>query len=81
VKNVLILSLALFSTAAYAQPATPATPAASDPNEMICRNIQETGSMLARSRVCMTRAQWAEQNRQDRASIERAQSQQRTNGH
>ena len=37
-----------------------------DPNEVICRRMQESGSLARRTRRCLTRAQWdrlAEQNR------------------
>jgi hypothetical protein len=42
--------------------------------QMVCRNIQETGSRLSKRRICMTREEWAEQKRIQRAEIERAQS-------
>lgn len=47
---------------------------ARDPNEMICRTISDTGSRLTRSRVCLTRAQWAERRRASQADIESSQS-------
>ena len=37
-----------------------------DPNEVICRRIQDSGSLARRTRRCLTRAQWdllAEQQR------------------
>lgn len=45
-----------------------------DPNKMICENQEVIGSRLATKRVCMTRAQWAEQQRADRALTERSQT-------
>jgi len=38
-----------------------------DPNEVICRTVRATGSRLALSRRCATRAQWLEDERQQRA--------------
>ncbi len=46
---------------------------ADDPNKQICRQVRETGSRLVSHRVCMTKAQWDEQRRQDRMLIERSQ--------
>jgi invasion protein IalB len=48
---------------------------APDPNQIVCEKQQEIGSRLATDRVCMTRAQWAEQKRNDRDAIEKAQRQ------
>ncbi len=44
-----------------------------DPNERVCEKIIVTGSRLASKKVCMTRAQWAERQRDDRDAVERAQ--------
>lgn len=43
-------------------------------NNLICRSIGETGSRVAKKRVCLTRAEWAEQKRIQRMDLERAQS-------
>ncbi|HEV2816868.1 MAG TPA: hypothetical protein VGW40_06565 [Allosphingosinicella sp.] len=40
-----------------------------DPNEVICRTVSATGSRLAASRRCATRAQWLEDERAQRAWI------------
>ena len=45
-----------------------------DPNEIICRSESEVGSRLRRHRTCVTRAQWAEQMRQSRQYVEKAQT-------
>ena len=42
----------------------------------ICRSSDATGSRLARTRVCMTRAEWAEIRRTSRQAIDRAQTRQ-----
>jgi hypothetical protein len=48
---------------------------AHDPNEVVCEMQEETGSRLASQRVCMTRAQWAEQRRLNRMDIDKLQTQ------
>lgn len=77
-KKSLFCFALLLSGTALAEPA-PTSPngagaAAPDPNQMVCRTVRETGSMLGRSRICMTRAQWEEQRRQTRQNIDRAQT-------
>lgn len=58
-------------------PAAPAPAAATpDPNERICEKIKQIGSRLSVKKVCMTRAQWAEQRLADRQTIEKGQIQQ-----
>jgi len=47
-----------------------------DPNETVCEQEEVLGSRLASRRVCMTRAQWAEKQRDDRALVDRSQTQQ-----
>lgn len=77
------LSLALAIAAGLATPAlagesAPASsaPAASgpNPNEIICEKQQQTGSRLVARKVCKTRAQWADQQLQDRQEVERVQT-------
>ena len=46
-----------------------------DPNEVVCEKQEETGSRLASHKVCMTRAQWAEQKRLNRMDIDKLQTQ------
>jgi hypothetical protein len=46
-----------------------------DPTEVVCEKVEVIGSRLASNRVCMTRAQWAEQKRLSREEINRAQTQ------
>jgi len=79
-KIVLFSAALLVSGAAAAQPgSSSASPNGAgarnaDPNETICRNVRETGSMLSRSRICKTRAQWEEDRRTTRQNIDRAQT-------
>jgi hypothetical protein len=70
-QTLVILAL-LMPAAAVAQP--PA--ASSNPNALICRVTGETGSRLQRSRTCKTRAQWDELRREQRNTLDRAQTQQ-----
>jgi len=44
-----------------------------DPNEMICERQEVTGSRLGSRRVCMTRAQWAQQRRDSKDLVDRSQ--------
>ena len=46
-----------------------------DPNEVVCQKVEVTGSRIASKRVCMTRSQWAEQERSDQREIEQVQTQ------
>ena len=46
-----------------------------DPSQIICRVENDIGSRLSRTRVCRTRAEWAEHARQVRDRTERAQQQ------
>ena len=52
---------------------------AKDPNQMICKSVAETGTRLARKRVCMTRQQMQEQRALNREAIERSQGQRPSN--
>ena len=60
---------------AQAQDAKPAKRAPLDPNQIVCEKEEVLGSRLATRKVCMTRAQWAEQRRTDRENVERSQTQ------
>lgn len=66
------------STATAAAPATAASGKGkkkADPNEVICRKEEVLGSRLQSQRICMTRSEWAEANRQQRSEVERRQVQ------
>ena len=69
------------STMAVAQGAPPpqSSPQAAKPadnaNEVVCEKQEVTGSRISTKRVCMTRAQWAEQRHEDRMEIEKVQTQ------
>lgn len=44
-----------------------------DPDQMVCESTPVLGSRLAKHRICMTRAQWAERQRTDRESVDHSQ--------
>ena len=67
----MIILLALL---AGADPAPPAAHPVADPNKIICRDIGQTGSRLARNRICMTRAQWDERERRDQGELKQLQA-------
>jgi hypothetical protein len=68
---LLIGAPALAQTQASGQPGQ--GPKAKDPNRIICEKIQDTGSRVATSKVCMTAQQWEEKRRNDRAYVEDSQ--------
>lgn len=47
--------------------------AAEKASQLVCRDLTETGSRLARRRICMTRDSWVEYKRLQRAELERMQ--------
>jgi hypothetical protein len=82
------LALLTCSTIGWAQnemnaaPAASAVPAAasvktkpkSDPNKIVCETVETLGTRLGGHRECKTRAQWAEERRLNRESIDRSQT-------
>jgi hypothetical protein len=64
------LAVLIFATIASAVPALAETSTPQpDPNEVICRTQRITGSRVGMSRRCATRAQWLEDERQQRAQF------------
>ncbi len=55
--------------------AQPGMVKALDPNEVVCEKVEQIGTRLVSDRVCMSRAQWAEQKRLSRQEIEKVQTQ------
>jgi hypothetical protein len=78
-RAVRLIALAVLLGGAAAVPASAEQKRSSgktqDPNEMLCETQKEIGSRLAKKRVCMTRAQWAERRREDRDVIQKSQTQ------
>ena len=84
---VLSLSAALLLGAAapslaQTQPAAAPTAEkqADDLNKLVCEKQESTGSRLAKKRICLTKAQWAERRLQDRQELERVQMQRGSKG-
>lgn len=75
-KKIIVLSSFLMPMAAYAQESAQVTVDAptTNPNERVCRVVTDTGSRLNRSRICKTRAEWAQQRREMRQDVERSQA-------
>ena len=68
---------ARIAVALLAGPAAAAAPHQSkSPNDVICREMPMSGSRLDLKRVCMTRLQWEDRQRETRQTIEKAQTQQ-----
>jgi len=75
----------LFSAAGSAQTQTVSAPqqgstaSASQSDPVICQRQEVIGSRLAHKRICMTRSQWQEAQGQDRAALEKVQTQRTMN--
>lgn len=78
-----VLSALGLPCAAVAQPQSQSSspPASAQPkkhvdmNEIVCQKQEVVGSRLQTRRVCMTRGEWAEQQRIDRMDLDRVQTQ------
>jgi hypothetical protein len=66
--------------AAQTAPPPPRVDAEAHPGQTICRSMANTGSRLSRTRVCMTRAEWAERRREMQDALARTQSNRRPTG-
>jgi invasion protein IalB len=67
-------------TNATAQPGAPAVSKDKDPNRIICEREETIGSRLAGKKVCMTAAQWQEQQARHREQVEKFQQQNTSTG-
>jgi hypothetical protein len=65
-------AIAQTATTSPSQPAT-ARPG-QDPNEIVCQRQEVVGSRLSTKKICMSRAEWADRQLQDRQELERAQT-------
>lgn len=81
---LLLAAVGLIVTPAVAQTsqdggASKATAAAgkNDPNRVVCRSIESTGSRLRKERQCMTLGEWAVLNAQNRRDLDRGQANRR----
>lgn len=76
-KKAIVFSVMLMSSAAWSQAPAAGAPAASDApdaNQILCQSVSETGSRLHHSRVCKTRAEWAQERREQRQEVEHSQT-------
>ncbi len=76
-KKSLFVCALLLSAPAWAEPSSNASAngaGTANPDQMICRTVRETGSMLGRNRICKTRAQWEAERRDTRQTIDRTQT-------
>lgn len=64
----------------FAQQQQPTGKKVRDPNEVICERQEEIGSRLGGTKVCKTRAEWAEERRLSRQDIDKVQTQRGTSG-
>ena len=71
----------LLGTAAGATVAASHKGRTKSPDDIICKELSMSGSRLDEKRVCMTRFQWEDQQREARQTIEKAQTQQINGGH
>ncbi|NYT40879.1 hypothetical protein HZY97_08945 [Sphingomonas sp. R-74633] len=79
-KFAILLACVAFAAPAIAQQATPTPePAAADAKppveKKICRMVEQTGSIVLRTRYCLTRAEWAELNQYTSDRADRAMGQ------
>lgn len=65
--------LTLLLVSASLPAAAQETARADDPEKLICKTVTEIGSRLAQKRVCRTKQQWAEDERQSRSVVDGAQ--------
>jgi hypothetical protein len=72
--------IALLAGMASAASALPHQSHASNPNDLVCKDVPMSGSRLDAKRVCMTRMQWEDMQRDARNTTDKAQRQQ-VNGH
>lgn len=70
----MVASMIVFALTAAAAPMPASTgKKPMDPNRVVCRTEEVTGSHLASERKCMTLPQWKEYDRLQRESVDQAQ--------
>lgn len=68
------ISAPALAQATQPSPQTTTKPA-KDPNEVVCERQEEIGTRLGSQKICKTRAEWAEERRSNRQTIEKIQTQ------
>jgi len=76
----LVAMFAVSSAAPLLAQEQPAQKKTRDPNEVVCERQEELGSRLGGTKVCKTRAEWAEERRLSRQDIDKVQTQRGTSG-
>ena len=83
-KSLIVCAFLGSAAAAYAQGPSTSTVSregpSNDPDEIVCRYENTIGSRVNRTRVCRTRAEWAETKAQTRQIVDRVQSGRQTSG-
>ncbi|MGZ8997608.1 MAG: hypothetical protein ACXW2T_02010 [Allosphingosinicella sp.] len=69
-----LCAIVMFAGTAAASGSTTKSASRNDPDKIVCRLSNDTGSRLGRVRVCKTNAQWAEMRRQTKETIDRIQN-------
>jgi hypothetical protein len=69
-----LCAIALCAGTAAAGESSSKAPSKGDPDKVVCRVSQDTGSRLGKIRVCKTNAQWAEMRRQTQETIDHIQN-------
>jgi hypothetical protein len=72
--SVALVAALSISSAALASDASTDKKDAKDPDRMICKAEEQTGSRLAKKKTCMTAAEWKETRRVQRMEIDRSQA-------
>jgi hypothetical protein len=70
---ILLLAAVCATASATAADARKASKPAGDGGNLVCRKLATIGTRLGQKRICMTREEWADQKRLQRAELERAQ--------
>ncbi|MET0377251.1 MAG: hypothetical protein ABW128_23705 [Rhizorhabdus sp.] len=70
--NVALIATFALSSAAFADEG--AKKDKDDPDRLICRSEEVTGSRLVKQKRCLTKAQWAEDRRIQKLAIDKAQT-------
>lgn len=81
-KTIMFIAAAALSAPAFAQATPPQNEAGSkgkDPNRKICERVEQIGSRLSASKVCMTAAEWEEHRRTHQDDMDKTQRMQTAN--
>lgn len=73
IASAVIAAASLLSIAAAPAAAKEEKSKPRDPNEVVCKKEDVLGSRLQTRKVCMTRAEWAEQRQITRQDVHRTQ--------